>query len=204
LLNEPDGSLKQANGLPREPVEPLKQTDGLLRQADGLLNEPDGSLKQANGLPREPVEPLKQPDGLLKQTDGLLNESVEPLKQTDGLLKQPDGSLNEANGLPKEPNGLLVTVDGRNTNCPVASWHEFLRGIGIVHLKCTAMPNTKTDRQGFATENADVARDLSSKGDPVTGLGNPSGKHGISSPYNEDLQTQITAKGSKKKAQKKP
>ena len=61
------------------------------------------------------------------------------------------------------------------------------------------MPNRKTDSQGFATENPDVERDLSSKGDPVTGLGNPTNKHGISSPYNEDLQTQITAKHSAKK-----
>lgn len=61
------------------------------------------------------------------------------------------------------------------------------------------MPNSKTDRQGFSTENADVNRDLSSKGDPVTGLGNATGKHGVSSPYNEDLQTQITAKHSAKK-----
>lgn len=61
------------------------------------------------------------------------------------------------------------------------------------------MPNTKTDSKGFTTENPDIERDLASKGDPVTGLGNPSNKHGISSPYNEDLQTQIAAKASAKK-----
>lgn len=61
------------------------------------------------------------------------------------------------------------------------------------------MPNTKTDSKGFTTENPDVERDLASKGDPVTGLGKPTNKYGISSPYSDDLQTQITAKASAKK-----
>jgi hypothetical protein len=61
------------------------------------------------------------------------------------------------------------------------------------------MPNEKTDRQGFSTENADQARDTAAKGGPSTGLGNPDSKHGISKPYDEDLQAQIAAKGGNKK-----
>ncbi len=62
------------------------------------------------------------------------------------------------------------------------------------------MPNTKTDTKGFSTVNPDVERDESAKGGPGVGLGIPDGKHGISHPYNEDLQTQIAAKSHKKKA----
>jgi hypothetical protein len=61
------------------------------------------------------------------------------------------------------------------------------------------MPNEKTDRQGFSTENADQARDTAAKGGPSVGLGNPDSKHGISAPYDEDLQAQIAAKGGHKK-----
>jgi hypothetical protein len=61
------------------------------------------------------------------------------------------------------------------------------------------MPNEKTDRQGFSTENADQARDTAAKGGPTTGLGNPDSKHGITKPYDEDLQAQIAAKGGHKK-----
>jgi len=61
------------------------------------------------------------------------------------------------------------------------------------------MPNRKTDARGFSTENSDKERDRSAKGGPTTGLGIPNDKHGISQPYNEDLQMQIAAKGKKKK-----
>ncbi|BAV08511.1 hypothetical protein SAMN05421788_11498 [Filimonas lacunae] len=61
------------------------------------------------------------------------------------------------------------------------------------------MPNTKTDNRGFATENADISRDEGAKGGPAVGIGNPTDKHGISAPYDADLQTQIAAKASKKK-----
>ena len=61
------------------------------------------------------------------------------------------------------------------------------------------MPNEKTDRQGFSTENADQARDTAAKGGPSAGLGNPDSKHGITKPYDEDLQAQIAAKGGHKK-----
>ena len=75
------------------------------------------------------------------------------------------------------------------------------------------MPNPKTDQQGFATENTDKQRDESAKGGAVTGPGNPTDKHGISAPYDEDLQTQIAtnrkkgkkeATGKSKKDHKKP
>jgi general stress protein YciG len=60
------------------------------------------------------------------------------------------------------------------------------------------MTNPKTDTRGFSSENSDAQRDMGAKGGPTTGLGRPDGKHGISRPYDEDLQTQITAKGGKK------
>lgn len=61
------------------------------------------------------------------------------------------------------------------------------------------MPNEKTDNQGFSTINQDIERDNAAKGGPMTGPGNPDNKHGISKPYEEDLQSQIAAKGDKKK-----
>ena len=61
------------------------------------------------------------------------------------------------------------------------------------------MPNRKTDSRGFATENADSERDNGAKGGPAIGTGIPDDRHAVSSPYNEDLQTQIAAKGRKKK-----
>ena len=59
------------------------------------------------------------------------------------------------------------------------------------------MPNRKTDSRGFATENADSERDNAAKGGPAIGTGIADGHHAVSSPYNEDLQTQIAAKGRK-------
>lgn len=61
------------------------------------------------------------------------------------------------------------------------------------------MPNPKTDKSGFATSNAAEERDMGAKGGPTTSLGQPDDKHGVSSPYNSDLQTQIVAKGKNKK-----
>ena len=61
------------------------------------------------------------------------------------------------------------------------------------------MPNDKTDKQGFSTQNQDQERDNAAKGGPMTGPGNPDSQHGISQPYSEDLQTQIAAKGGKKR-----
>ena len=60
------------------------------------------------------------------------------------------------------------------------------------------MPNEKTDRQGFSTENADQQGDNAAKGGPTQGLGRADSKHGVSKPYDEDLQTQIAAKGGNK------
>jgi hypothetical protein len=61
------------------------------------------------------------------------------------------------------------------------------------------MPNPKTDQSGFSTSNADEERDMGSKGGPTTSLGSPDNKHGISAPYDADLQTQIAAKNKKDK-----
>jgi len=60
------------------------------------------------------------------------------------------------------------------------------------------MPNTKTDKNGFSTENADTQRNIAAKG-PTQGMGRADSKHGVSAPYDADLQTQIAAKGGKSK-----
>jgi hypothetical protein len=65
------------------------------------------------------------------------------------------------------------------------------------------MPNPKTDNAGFSTSNADEERDMGAKGGPSTSLGNPDDKHGISAPYNSDLQAQIAAKSKKEKEKTK-
>jgi hypothetical protein len=59
------------------------------------------------------------------------------------------------------------------------------------------MPNEKTDSNGYNTVNEDKERDAAAKGGPATSLGNPDDKHGISAPYDSDLQTQIASKGAK-------
>jgi hypothetical protein len=64
------------------------------------------------------------------------------------------------------------------------------------------MPNRKTDSQGLSTENGDKQRDLGAKGGPATGIGNAKDSHRVAAPYNEDLQTQIAAKGKKHKPDK--
>jgi len=40
---------------------------------------------------------------------------------------------------------------------------------------------------------------MGAKGGPSTSLGKPDDKHGVSKPYDADLQTQIAAKGKEKK-----
>jgi hypothetical protein len=64
------------------------------------------------------------------------------------------------------------------------------------------MPNPQTDKSGFTTSNADEERDMGAKGGPSTSLGRPDDQHGVSTPYDSDLQTQITAKGKNKKKDK--
>ena len=64
------------------------------------------------------------------------------------------------------------------------------------------MPNPQTDKSGFTTSNADEERDMGAKGGPSTSLGRPDDKHGVSAPYDSDLQTQIVAKGKSKKKEK--
>jgi hypothetical protein len=59
------------------------------------------------------------------------------------------------------------------------------------------MPNEKTDSKGFASSEADQERDMAAKGGPSTSLGKADDKHRVVAPYDEDLQTQIAAKGKK-------
>ncbi len=66
------------------------------------------------------------------------------------------------------------------------------------------MPSKKTDAKGFSTENSDMQEDIGAKGGPAVGIGNPDAKHGISHPYDSDLQTQIAAKSRKKSPASKP
>ncbi|MEX6689083.1 hypothetical protein QTN47_16360 [Danxiaibacter flavus] len=60
------------------------------------------------------------------------------------------------------------------------------------------MPNTKTDKLGFSTENPDTQRNIAAKG-PSQGVGKADSHHAVGHPYDEDLQTQITAKSKNKK-----
>lgn len=66
--------------------------------------------------------------------------------------------------------------------------------IDMASPKKKVMPSKKTDSKGFATENDDMQEDISAKGGPATGLGQPDAAHGIIKPYDSDLQTQIAAK----------
>jgi len=61
------------------------------------------------------------------------------------------------------------------------------------------MPNQRTDKQGFSTVNPDEERDMASKGGPTTSLGNADNAHDVPHPYDEDTQTQLAAKSTKKK-----
>ena len=65
------------------------------------------------------------------------------------------------------------------------------------------MPNRKTDKLGFATQDPDVERDIASRGGPSLGPGIADDHHEASRPYDDDLQTQIAAKGGKKKGRAK-
>jgi hypothetical protein len=80
----------------------------------------------------------------------------------------------------------------------VACWHKNLNGSNY-STKTFFMPNPKVDEKGFSTSDADVERDIAGKGGPAIGAGNPDAKHAESRPYDEDLQTQIAAKGTKGK-----
>lgn len=55
------------------------------------------------------------------------------------------------------------------------------------------------DNNGYGSSSKSQERDVAAKGAPTTGLGIPDDNHGISAPYNSDLQTQIAAKSKKKK-----
>ena len=61
------------------------------------------------------------------------------------------------------------------------------------------MPNQRTDKQGYSTINPDEERDMSAKGGPTTSLGISDDAHDVPHPYDEDIQTQLAAKSTKKK-----
>ena len=65
------------------------------------------------------------------------------------------------------------------------------------------MPNPKTDSGGFSSNNADQEQDMGAKGGPSTTLGSPDDHHGITAPYDSDLQTQIAAKSKANSDKKK-
>ncbi|HYK46879.1 MAG TPA: hypothetical protein VEV83_16990 [Parafilimonas sp.] len=60
------------------------------------------------------------------------------------------------------------------------------------------MPDQRTDKQGFSTVNPDEERDMGAKGGPTTSLGNADNAHDVPHPYDEDTQTQLAAKSTKK------
>ncbi len=61
------------------------------------------------------------------------------------------------------------------------------------------MPDTSKDQQSYSTVNPDEERDMGAKGGPSTTLGIPNDAHGISHPYDEDIQTQLAAKSTENK-----
>ena len=65
------------------------------------------------------------------------------------------------------------------------------------------MATSKTDNQDYLSTSADKERDMAAKGGPMTAPGNPDSKHGISHPYDEDIQTQLAAKSTENKNKNK-
>ena len=61
------------------------------------------------------------------------------------------------------------------------------------------MPNQRTDKQGYSTVNPDEERDMAAKGGPTTSLGIADDAHDVPYPYDDDTQTQLAAKSTKKK-----
>jgi hypothetical protein len=65
-------------------------------------------------------------------------------------------------------------------------------------IKIYFMANTKTDNNNYGNQGNDQQRDLGAQGGPTSGLGRADGKHPISKPYDEDIQTQLAAKNKSK------
>lgn len=61
------------------------------------------------------------------------------------------------------------------------------------------MPTDNNNTNGYSSKNADEERDMGAKGGPTTSLGNPDDKHGVSAPYDSDIQTQLAAKSTANK-----
>ena len=61
------------------------------------------------------------------------------------------------------------------------------------------MLSDKKDQSAYSTVNADEERDMAAKGGPTTTLGIADDAHGISHPYDEDIQTQLAAKSTANK-----
>jgi hypothetical protein len=65
------------------------------------------------------------------------------------------------------------------------------------------MKNRITENEGNGFVSRERDGDLAAKGGPTTGIGKADYDHPISKPFNEDLQTQITAKSKKSKKKNK-
>lgn len=61
------------------------------------------------------------------------------------------------------------------------------------------MKRNVTDNNGYGRTSNERAGDMASKGGPAAGLGKADNDHKISTPYSDDLQTQIAAKSKKSK-----
>jgi hypothetical protein len=69
----------------------------------------------------------------------------------------------------------------------------------FITFKFCVMIDDKKDQGAYSTVNADEERDLAAKGGPTSGLGIPDDKHGVSAPYDSDIQTQLAAKSTANK-----
>jgi hypothetical protein len=59
------------------------------------------------------------------------------------------------------------------------------------------------DSNEYGPQSGDMERDMGAKGGPTTSTGIPDDKHGISKPFEEDVQAQKAAKNKKMKKDKK-
>jgi hypothetical protein len=90
-------------------------------------------------------------------------------------------------------------------NLQETCWHDFSRDYltSIFHLNSEIMKRSVTDNNGYGRTSNERAGDMASKGGPASGLGKADNDHRISTPYSNDLQTQIVAKSKKHKKTKR-
>jgi len=111
-----------------------------------------------------------------------------------------DQRVGKGNACDLQKEGIRMWFAGR------CRWELARLFLGLrysITQKNSLMPNPKTDASGYSTSNADEERDMGAKGGPTTSLGQPDDKHGVSKPYDADLQAQIAAKGKNKKDKNK-